>query len=197
MTSPSCGGPKLVFRRAAEMISPSVTYAGQGSPYALYFCVSCGIMTYREGGVAVAWCVYILRCRDGSLYTGCTNDIAHRLAVHQSGKGAKYTRSRLPVCLVYQEEVAADQRRCDGKAPSSRLTREQKLRLLTEQKISISELDQKRIERGRKKAKRCFGEGSAPYDSCWPMCGWLFQFYTEDVLEESSLAEKSRGHSLE
>lgn len=141
MTSPSCGGLKLVFRRAAEMISPSVTYAGQGSPYALHFCVSYGIMTYREGGVAVAWCVYILRCRDGSLYTGCTNDIAHRLAVHQSGKGAKYTRSRLPVCLVYQEEVAGRSEALRRESAIKRLTREQKLRLLTEQKISISELE--------------------------------------------------------
>lgn len=125
------------------MISPSVTYAGQGSPYALHFCVSCGIMTYREGGVAVAWCVYILRCRDGSLYTGCTNDIAHRLAVHQSGKGAKYTRSRLPVCLVYQEEVAGRSEALRRESAIKRLTREQKLRLLTEQKISISELEPK------------------------------------------------------
>ena len=98
-------------------------------------------MTYREGGVAVAWCVYILRCRDGSLYTGCNNDIAHRLAVHQSGKGAKYTRSRLPVCLVYQEEVAGRSEALRRESAIKRLTREQKLRLLTEQKISISELE--------------------------------------------------------
>jgi len=50
--------------------------------------------------------VYILRCGDGSLYTGITNDLEHRLAVHNSGKGAKYTRSRLPVELVYQEEFS-------------------------------------------------------------------------------------------
>ena len=50
--------------------------------------------------------VYILRCGDGSLYTGCTNDLPRRLRAHQSGRGAKYTRSRLPVELIYQEPAA-------------------------------------------------------------------------------------------
>ena len=47
--------------------------------------------------------VYILRCSDGSLYTGIAADVQHRLAVHNSGRGAKYTRSRLPVEVVYTE----------------------------------------------------------------------------------------------
>ena len=46
----------------------------------------------------------MLRCRDGSLYTGWTNDLERRLRTHNAGKGAKYTRSRLPVELVYREE---------------------------------------------------------------------------------------------
>ncbi len=50
--------------------------------------------------------VYMLRCRDGSLYTGWTNDLAHRLAMHRSGRGAKYTRGRGPLELVYTEELA-------------------------------------------------------------------------------------------
>ena len=49
------------------------------------------------------WVLYILECRDGTLYTGITNDLAHRLAMHESGKGAKYTRGRGPVQLRYQE----------------------------------------------------------------------------------------------
>ena len=49
--------------------------------------------------------VYILRCGDGSLYTGATVDLARRLEVHSSGKGAKYTRSHLPVELAYQEQT--------------------------------------------------------------------------------------------
>ena len=52
-----------------------------------------------------AWCVYILRCRDGSLYTGATNDLPARLAVHRAGRGGAYTRSRLPVRVVYAERV--------------------------------------------------------------------------------------------
>jgi len=52
------------------------------------------------------WCVYMLRCCDGSLYTGATNDLAQRLRVHRSGRGAAYTRSRLPVRLVYSEPAA-------------------------------------------------------------------------------------------
>lgn len=49
------------------------------------------------------WVVYILRCGDGTLYTGCTNDLVRRLRQHQAGKGAAYTRSRLPVRLVFHE----------------------------------------------------------------------------------------------
>ncbi|MGL5069526.1 MAG: GIY-YIG nuclease family protein [Sarcina sp.] len=48
--------------------------------------------------------VYILECADGTLYTGWTNDLEKRVRVHNSGKGAKYTRARLPVKLVYNEE---------------------------------------------------------------------------------------------
>ena len=48
-------------------------------------------------------CVYILRCKDGSLYTGWTNDFNKRLEAHNSGKGAKYTRGRGPVVPVYLE----------------------------------------------------------------------------------------------
>lgn len=51
---------------------------------------------------APCW-VYVLRCRDGSLYTGWTTDVARRVAEHGEGKGARYTRSRLPVELAYQE----------------------------------------------------------------------------------------------
>jgi len=48
--------------------------------------------------------VYILKCKDETLYTGYTNDLKNRIKVHNSGKGAKYTRCRLPVELVYYEE---------------------------------------------------------------------------------------------
>ena len=51
-----------------------------------------------------AWSVYILRCADGTLYTGIAPDVEKRLQKHNEGKGAKYTRGRTPVELVYQEE---------------------------------------------------------------------------------------------
>ena len=74
--------------------------------------------------------VYILRCGDGSLYTGITNDLPRRLAAHSSGRGAKYTRSRLPVELVWHEEQpdksAALRRELQIKA----LSRAEKLRLI-------------------------------------------------------------------
>ena len=50
-----------------------------------------------------SWSVYMLRCRDGTLYTGITVDLRRRLEAHGSGAAAKYTRSRRPVTLVYQE----------------------------------------------------------------------------------------------
>lgn len=53
------------------------------------------------------WKVYMLRCGDGSLYTGIAVDVEQRLTVHRSGKGAKYTRGRGPLELVYQEECGS------------------------------------------------------------------------------------------
>ncbi len=49
------------------------------------------------------WIVYILKCADGSLYTGITNDFERRMAEHEAGQGAKYTKGRGPLQLVYQE----------------------------------------------------------------------------------------------
>ena len=54
----------------------------------------------------MTWWVYILRCADGTLYTGATNDLDRRLAAHNAGRGAKYTRARRPVALVYREAAA-------------------------------------------------------------------------------------------
>ncbi len=49
------------------------------------------------------WYVYIVRCADGSLYTGITKDVESRVSLHNAGRGAKYTRGRRPVALVYRE----------------------------------------------------------------------------------------------
>ena len=51
----------------------------------------------------MSWFVYILECNDNSLYTGITNDLKKRVSAHNSGKGAKFTKARLPVRLVYRE----------------------------------------------------------------------------------------------
>jgi len=76
------------------------------------------------------WKLYILRCRDGSLYTGITTDVEKRISAHNAGKGAKYTRSRKPVELVYYEECtdhsAALKREIEIKA----LSRDEKLKLI-------------------------------------------------------------------
>ena len=74
--------------------------------------------------------VYILRCGDGSLYTGITNDLSRRLAAHSSGRGAKYTRSRLPVELVYREAVPDRSAALRREAAIKRMDRRAKLALI-------------------------------------------------------------------
>jgi len=75
--------------------------------------------------------VYILRCRDGSLYTGYTNDLARRVRAHNEGKsGAKYTRSRRPVALAYSERFKTPGKALSREAAIKRLTRGQKLALV-------------------------------------------------------------------
>ncbi len=54
------------------------------------------------------WFVYMLRCRDGSLYTGIALDVPKRVAAHNAGHGAKYTRSHSPVVLVWHEAMASE-----------------------------------------------------------------------------------------
>ena len=78
----------------------------------------------------MAWYVYILRCGDGSVYTGYTNDIPRRLARHQSGRGAKYTRSRLPLTLVYQESQPDRSAALKREAAIKGLSRQKKLAII-------------------------------------------------------------------
>jgi putative endonuclease len=75
------------------------------------------------------WRAYLLRCRDGSLYAGATNDLARRLERHAEGKGARYTRSRLPVTLVYQERARDRGAALRREAELKRLSRVEKLAL--------------------------------------------------------------------
>ena len=80
----------------------------------------------------MGWYVYMLRCRDGSLYTGYTDDPQRRLSVHNSGKGAKYTRSRLPVELVYQESCGDKSQALQREIAIKKLSKPQKEALLKE-----------------------------------------------------------------
>ncbi|MCQ2492034.1 MAG: GIY-YIG nuclease family protein [Lachnospiraceae bacterium] len=73
---------------------------------------------------------YMLRCGDDSLYTGWTNDIEKRLLAHQSGKGGKYTRSRLPVTLVYVESCETKQEAMQREYAIKQLSRASKEKLL-------------------------------------------------------------------
>ncbi len=76
------------------------------------------------------WSVYILECRDGTLYTGITDDLERRLKAHESGRGAKYTRGRGPLILrhreVYPDKGSALKRECELK----RLSRAKKLAII-------------------------------------------------------------------
>ena len=76
------------------------------------------------------WYVYILRCGDGTLYTGITDNISRRLAVHRSGKGAKYTRGRGPLELAYTEEVSDKPAALRREYQIKRLTRQEKEQLI-------------------------------------------------------------------
>ena len=76
------------------------------------------------------WYLYILRCKDGSLYTGITTDVEKRLEAHRAGKGAKYTRGRGPLELVYKEECGDHSDALRREAEIKRLPRDEKLKLI-------------------------------------------------------------------
>jgi predicted GIY-YIG superfamily endonuclease len=76
------------------------------------------------------WLVYLLRCSDGSLYTGITNDLPKRLKAHAAGKASKYTRSRLPVRLAYSEPQKSKSTALKREAVIKRQRRAEKDRLV-------------------------------------------------------------------
>lgn len=78
------------------------------------------------------WCVYILRCGDGSLYTGATDDFPRRLEQHRAGKGAKYTRGRGPLEPVYLEPCEDMSSALKREYAIKKLTRPEKLELIQE-----------------------------------------------------------------
>lgn len=70
---------------------------------------------------------YVLQCNDDSYYAGYTNDLLHRIKVHNEGKGAKYTRARLPVKCIYQETFETKQEAMQAEYAFKQLTRKQKI----------------------------------------------------------------------
>lgn len=84
-----------------------------------------------------SWHLYILKCGDGSLYTGITNDLPHRLEAHRTGKGAKYTRGRGPLELVYERSCDSYSQALKLEAAVKKLPRQKKL-LLIQGKLSLT-----------------------------------------------------------
>ncbi len=104
------------------------------------------------------WCVYILRCGDGTLYTGATNDLQRRLERHAAGKGARYTRARLPVALAYREPAATRGAALRREAALKRLSRAEKVALLSTRPRAAPE----KARGARRKARPRRGQSAAP-----------------------------------
>ena len=83
----------------------------------------------------MSWSVYILRCADGTLYTGIAPDVEKRVALHNAGKGAKYTRGRGPVELVYREELEDRAAASKREYAIKQLSRAEKLALMEREGI--------------------------------------------------------------
>lgn len=93
------------------------------APVAAKNCYACPMTEKR-------WHVYLLRCADGTLYAGMTNDLPKRLAAHNAGAASRYTRSRLPVALAWSERCASRSAALRREAAIKRLTRVQKQALI-------------------------------------------------------------------
>lgn len=82
--------------------------------------------------------VYILKCKDNTLYTGYTNDLNKRLKAHNEGKGAKYTKARRPCKLVYFEEYENKSEALSREYSIKKLKREEKLKIIKKKKVKLS-----------------------------------------------------------
>jgi len=78
---------------------------------------------------------YILRCVDGSYYCGISNNVTRRILVHNSGKGSKYVRSRLPAILVYEEECGSKSNALKRERQIKHMSRQQKILLIDSYKV--------------------------------------------------------------
>ncbi len=82
----------------------------------------------------MSWCIYILRCNDGKLYTGITNNLERRLKEHNSARGCRFTKYRTPVELVYSEKARGRPAALIREAKIKRLPRQKKLELIIPQR---------------------------------------------------------------
>jgi putative endonuclease len=84
-----------------------------------------------------AYYIYILKCRDDTLYTGTTNEVGSRVSAHNDGRGAKYTKGRLPVTLVYSETLDSKSAALKREIAIKKLSRKKKIGLI-ERKVLTS-----------------------------------------------------------
>lgn len=84
-------------------------------------------------------CIYVLECSDGTLYTGYSNNVVKRVETHNSGKGAKYTRSRIPVILKYTEKFRTKEEALSAEYRFKKLNRKKKLEIISEKSKKLSE----------------------------------------------------------
>jgi predicted GIY-YIG superfamily endonuclease len=96
------------------------------------------------------WLVYLLRCADGSFYTGMTNDLPKRLQAHQHGKASRYTRSRLPVKLVYLESAANRSAAAKREVAIKRMRRKEKMGLVQAEKVKQNVIQEETFLRQRR-----------------------------------------------
>ena len=87
----------------------------------------------------MGWVVYVLRCRTGELYTGCTTDLERRVKEHDSGKGGKFTRSRRPVTVIYKEESENRSEALRREHVIKKMRRKEKLALVAQTALAASE----------------------------------------------------------
>jgi putative endonuclease len=87
--------------------------------------------TNKPAGPTDSWYVYMVTCRDGSLYTGIARDLEARLAAHNAGIGGRYTRARLPVVLAYSEPAPDRSAASRREAAIKKLPRQAKMQLIT------------------------------------------------------------------
>ena len=88
------------------------------------------LFSEKEMQMESIWYLYILKCKDGTLYTGITTDVEKRLEAHRSGRGAKYTRGRAPLELVYRETCGSHSDALKREHQIKALSREDKQKLI-------------------------------------------------------------------